>query len=76
MNVVIWSDGEMIDLSEGDRIPQGLASYLIASIINGCDESKYQKTAGYNRASFVIPYKIFLWEDLKEKRNNKRKEHL
>lgn len=76
MNVVIWSDGEMIDLSEDDRIPQGLASYLIVSIISGCDESKYQKTAGYNRASFVIPYKIFLWEDLKEKRNNKRKEHL
>ena len=57
MNVVIWSDGEVMDLTDEARGSEGLAGYLVSSLMRGFDESKYQNTAGYNRASFVIPYR-------------------
>ncbi len=57
LNMVIWSDGEPIDLSDTDMVPSDLRAYLISSLLAGFDEKKYQPTAGYNRASFMIPYR-------------------
>lgn len=67
MTVVIWCDGEMTDLSDKDRIPEGVATYLISSLIDSFDESKYQRSAGLNRASFVIPYNMMKMRSWKKK---------
>ena len=56
IRVVIWSDGALMDLSDLDMIPDGMRAYIISSLLRGFDERKYQKTTGYNRASFIIPY--------------------
>ena len=57
MTVVIWCDGELVDLADKDRVPEGMAAYLISSLIQKFDDVKYQNSSGFNRASFVIPYR-------------------
>ncbi|MCR5650119.1 MAG: oligosaccharide flippase family protein [Lachnospiraceae bacterium] len=56
LNMVIWFDGPMIDLSDVDSLSPSLRVYLLFSLFSGFDEKHYQPTAGYNRAGFVIPY--------------------
>ena len=57
LQVVLWSDGKNMDIADADAVPENLRSFFISSLISGFDESKYQQTAGYNRASFIIPYR-------------------
>ena len=57
LQLVLWSDGKNIDIADPDAVPENLRTFLITSLIEGFDESKYQQTAGYNRASFIIPYR-------------------
>lgn len=70
MNVVFWSDGEPIDMTNEDMVSKGLAGYLISSLLSGFDESRYQSTAGYNRASFVIPYLALIRKKGELNKNN------
>lgn len=60
LHMVVWSDGKEFDISNPDRIPSGLRPYLVSALVSGFKERKYQLTAGYNRASFIIPYKILI----------------
>lgn len=57
INMVIWCDGNPLDLSDADMIPSDLRTYLVSSLLAGFNERRYQPTAGYNRASFMIPYR-------------------
>ncbi len=57
LQLVLWSDGKNMNLADADAVPENLRTFLITSLIEGFDESKYQQTAGYNRASFIIPYR-------------------
>ncbi|MBQ9504761.1 MAG: hypothetical protein IJU93_07095 [Lachnospiraceae bacterium] len=57
LQLVLWSDGKNMDIADADAVPENLRSFFISSLIAGFDESKYQQTAGYNRASFIIPYR-------------------
>ena len=55
--LVFWNDGKHIDMSDPDIVPSGIRTFIISSLLMDFEEKKYQKTAGYNRTSFVIPYK-------------------
>lgn len=57
LHVVMWYDGELLDLSDSDLVPSDIRAYMISSLVSGYSDSKYQETAGYNRVSFVIPYR-------------------
>ena len=59
LQVVMWYEGELLDLSDSDLIPSDLRIYVISSLVSSYSDSKYQETAGYNRVSFAIPYKRF-----------------
>ncbi len=62
MNVVMWYDGKMFDLSDIDKFPAGLADYTVVFLIKDFGKGKYQNTAGLNRASFEIDYRKLLRE--------------
>ena len=58
VNVVIWYDGEEVNLSDEDMLPTGIRTYLVASLMGRFYDKKYQPTAGYNRMSFMVPYNM------------------
>ena len=65
--LVLWNDGKPIDMSDTDMVPSSIRSYLVSSLLTDFEERKYQKTSGYNRTSFVIPYKRLINEQMKAK---------
>jgi hypothetical protein len=58
VNVVIWYDGEEVNLSDEDMLPTGIRTYLVASLMGRFYDKKYQPTAGYNQMSFMVPYNM------------------
>ncbi|MBR4174404.1 MAG: hypothetical protein IKR56_03600 [Lachnospiraceae bacterium] len=65
--LVLWNDGKLIDMSDQDMVPDGVRAYIVSSLLTDFEKKKYQNTAGYNRMSFMIPYKRLIKEQLKRK---------
>ena len=66
---VLWYEGIIVDMSNPDRVPNGIRAYLVSSLFIDFKERKYQNTAGYNRASFIVPFKKFIREQIGERTN-------
>ena len=69
LHIVMWCDGADIDLSDAEKLPSGISNYIVASLFMGFNEHKYQQTAGYNRASFLIPYERLSRQEMKSDRS-------
>ena len=63
MNVVLWYDGKMMDLSDIDKLPASLADYTVSFLIKDFGKGKYQDTSGLNRVSFELKYRRLSWEE-------------
>lgn len=60
VRLVFWYDGDLFDAVDPEQVPTGLRAFVVYEIMDKAKRKNYMPTSGYNRISFLFPFKEML----------------